>query len=166
MRKTRAILLFGVVVTLVVGSIVVTRQISVRQVQAAGGGVCVNLYLQGGYGFAGQGFSSSGGNALVPIAISGGFIAVPNMAAGATNGTLIGGSETVSRQGRIQRLTFTGTFQASRSVCGGTVMISTSVRTTVHYDYMVNQWSTGIAQEGNFIQTDPGNTLELTLTHV
>lgn len=165
MGKTRAILLLGVVVTLVVGSIVVTRQISVRQVQAAGG-ACVNLYLQGGYGFAGQGFSSSGGNAQVPMAISGGFIAVPNTAAGASDGTLIGGSETVSRQGRIRRLTFTGTFQGSRSVCGGTVVISTSAGTTVHYDYMVNQWSTGIAQEGNFIQTDPGNTIELTLTHV
>jgi hypothetical protein len=158
------ILVVGLVCAVAAGAALFVQNLPGRSAHAAGGGLCANLYFQGGYGFAGEGFAAGAGG-QVPEAFLGGFIAVPNTAAGATNGTIISGTETMSRQGTIKRLTFTGTFQIASNVCGGSVVLSTSAGTTLHYDFWMNQWSSGIAQGVNFIQTDPGATVELTVTH-
>jgi len=163
--RIRAVVLVGLAISLIAGSIILSQEISRRTVDAAGGGGCPNLYFQGGYGFAGHGFITMR-SGQVPIAIAGGFIAAPNLTVGATNGTIFGGTETSSRQGSIGRLTFTGTFKQTRAWCGGSAVITSSPATPQHYDYWLNQWSSGIAQEIDFISTDPGMTTELTVTHV
>jgi hypothetical protein len=50
--------------------------------------------------------------------------------------------------------------------CGGTLNITTSTGTLSHYDFDLNQWSSGIAQEVNFIETDQRAVVVLTVTHV
>lgn len=161
MRTRLAVLAVTAVGVVAVGALVSVAS-APRAVHAAGGGgSCFNGYFAGLYGFAGEG-STNGGQ---PIAYEGGLLAIPNTTPGATNGTLQQGNLTVTRLGSTVRETFTGTFQMSSSSCGGTAVLTTSTGRTLHYDFDVNQWSTGISQEVNFIETDRGSVVVLSLTH-
>src|SRR5579864_2000888 len=154
------ILLPAITAAIIALSFLFAQAYSAKHVNAAGGGLCTNLYFQGGYGFAGQGFTTTA-NQPQPIAYEGGFIAIPNTTSGATNGTFQG-TETITKPSGITRLSFTGTFQMSNRSCGGAATITTSNRTTQHYDFGLNQWSSGTSQEVNFIQTDPKAVVVLT----
>jgi len=165
MKKGVAVL-FVAVITLVAVPSILAFYASARPVRAAGGGTCYNGYFQGGYGFAGQGFTNSRLFGPSPEALEGGFIAIADLTPGATTGTLQG-QGTISRRGAISHITFTGTFQITSRACGGSAVLTPATGAPLHFDFDMQQFSTtGIAQEINFIETDAGTTMTLTITHV
>jgi hypothetical protein len=154
--KTRIAVLTSGSLTVLVAAVLLASASPAHQAHAAGGG-CLASYAGGFFGFSGDGFGLSATAPAAPRAVAGEIFLTADSSTSLTG--FISGFATFNNHGSITRVTLGGTYAMVSGECMGSLIMTRSIGSTLHYDLVPTGWSLGgTAKEVLFVETDPQTT--------